>query len=133
VDGIDADGGLVTQCQLGILAAQNPFGRDVPVGQAVEYQNVLIGTGEQDFIVYRVDGHLRCRARALIYVRPSRLPHFGPDLSFVSLDDAKRRFLSTGCSAEFVEGKSVKRTASTDFLERAMGIELYPLFPKPGA
>ena len=119
VDGIDADGGLVTQRQLGIRASQNSLGRDIPVGQAVKHQNVLIGAGEQDFVVHGVDGQLGGGARADIDIRIGYRADFGSDLRFVSLDDAKRRFLSAGRAAEG-QNRLRQRAGDHDFIVNAV-------------
>ena len=54
-------------------------------------------------------------APAPSYVRTGRVPHYGSDLRFVSLDDAKRRFLSTGRSAER-ENPLSERAGHHDFI-----------------
>ena len=97
MDGIDANARAAAAAiivlmgessgQLGVGAAQNSFRWDVSIRQPVKRDNRAVGSGQQDFIVYRVDAHFAKGALAL-------------DLCFVSLDDAKRRLLPAGRSPE---------------------------------
>src|SRR5206468_8090141 len=84
---ISASEVLLAEGQLRILPGQNALRRDVAVVRTVKCQNRLIGSGQEDFVVYRINAHL---ARG-----PDTL-----DLSFISLNDAKRRFLSVGGATE---------------------------------
>ena len=109
MNGIHTNAGDVTASRV-LLAepqprgdsAENSFGHDVSVRQSVKCQNGLIGGGQQDFIVYRVDADLACRTHAF-YLR------------FISLDNPKRRFLSIGCSAECQDGLG-QRTRHGNFI-----------------
>ena len=112
MDGIDADARSAAAAiivlmgkgsgQLGVGAAENSFGCDVSIRQPVKRDNRAVGSGQQDFIVYRVDAHLAERALAL-------------DLCFVSLDDAKRRLLSAGRAPERQDGLR-QRTSHHDLI-----------------
>src|SRR5262249_32790871 len=78
---------LLTERQLGIVAAENAFRQDIPGRHAIERQNGLIRSSKQDFIIHGVDAYFAGRAHTF-------------DLGLVPLDDAKGSFLSIGGSAE---------------------------------
>src|ERR1700733_1707766 len=73
--------------QLGVWSLQDSFGRYVSIGHAIEDEDGLVGRGEINFVMHRVDADFAYGAHTF-------------DLRFVSLDDAKRRFLAASRSAE---------------------------------